>query len=63
MKVMHAWNQQIEPVAYTARDITAAAMARVVSHAPHHLYRGQACCAWRWQREQGTSVGAAAQSM
>jgi len=34
---MHAWNQQIEPVAHTARDITAAAMARVVSHAPHHL--------------------------
>ena len=29
MKVMHAWHQQIEPVAHTARDSTAAAMARV----------------------------------
>ena len=43
MKVMHAWHQQIESVAHAALASTAAAMARVVCHDPHHLYRGQAC--------------------
>ena len=45
MKVMHAWHQQIEAVAHAALASTAAAMARVVCHDPHHLYHGQACCA------------------
>ena len=40
MKVMHAWHQQIEPVAHAAMASTAAAMERVVCHEPHHLYQG-----------------------
>ena len=61
MKVMHAWHQQIEPVAHAALASTAAAMERVVAMTRTTSTMGRH--AVRWRREQGTSVCAAAQSM